>query len=100
MNDADTAFHLRLGWETFASLAGDFEVGFFPIMCVVCHKVSVVEGCDSSTAALAAMKNRWTREGAPLSLGVYHFTGWIFLFGQNGDNQSGDVSGSIHLAAL
>ena len=45
VNDADSAFHLRFGRETFASLASDFEVGFFAIICVVCHTVSVVEGC-------------------------------------------------------
>ena len=52
MNDSCAAFHLPFGWETFASLAGDFEIGLFPIMGVVCHTASVAEGCglnDRST---------------------------------------------------
>jgi hypothetical protein len=45
MNNAESAFHLCLGRETFASLAGDFEIGFFSMLVVVCHTASVVDSC-------------------------------------------------------
>ena len=44
MNDADAALDLRFGRESFATFAGDFEVGFVPFMCVLFHKASIVEG--------------------------------------------------------
>ena len=55
MHDAHSALYVRLRREAFATLAGDFEVGFFPFM-IVCHTVSVVEGCGSNIAAQTAMK--------------------------------------------
>jgi hypothetical protein len=55
MDNAHAALHLRLGREAFATLAGDFEVGFFPFM-LMCHTASVVEGCGWIIAAGAAMK--------------------------------------------
>ena len=45
MNDAHATFHLRFGWETLATFAGDFEAGVFMIMCVVCHTASSFEYC-------------------------------------------------------
>jgi hypothetical protein len=54
MDDAHATLYLRLGRESFATLAGDFEVGFFFMF--VCHTTSVVEGCGLIIAARAAIK--------------------------------------------
>ena len=51
-------------------------------------------------AAILTQRLRRMNVARPLSLGVYHLAGWIFLFGQNRDNQSGDVFGSIDFAVL
>ena len=45
MHHSHAAFHLRLRRETFATFAGDFEVGFVPFMRVLFHTASKVEGC-------------------------------------------------------
>jgi len=40
MNDAHTALHVGFGRETFATFAGDFEIGFMLVVDVVCHTAS------------------------------------------------------------
>jgi hypothetical protein len=40
VNDAYAFLDACFGRETFATFAGDFECGIFPIMCVVCHTAS------------------------------------------------------------
>ena len=45
VNDADAAFHLRFGRETFATFAGDFEIGILRFMDVIFHMASRVKDC-------------------------------------------------------
>jgi hypothetical protein len=45
VHDAHTAFHLCFGRETFATFAGEFEIGLFPMIYNVFHTASMFEGC-------------------------------------------------------
>jgi hypothetical protein len=52
MNHAQAFPHLRFGREPFASLAGDFKIGFVRDVTVVCHTASVLRvAVDSSRHA-------------------------------------------------
>src|SRR5207249_3136314 len=66
VNNADSAFHLRFGRETFATFAGDLKIGF--ILCVVCHTASVVGVCGLIIAPLDATKERWARDDAGIAI--------------------------------
>ena len=45
VHDTYAAFHLRFGRETLATFAGDFEIGFFMFVRIVCHTASWFECC-------------------------------------------------------
>src|SRR6266511_4154673 len=78
MKDARAALDLRLGRETFAAFAGDFEERFVDVV-VVCHTSSRVGGCEFLVNNLGLLLRRILRRKRRATNSSYPNTGFEII---------------------